>query len=317
MSNAKLKEHTKKKHSDITNGHGKSGANHKRPLMPIAPAPLKNGQQLHQAHGHVTTTAFQPILPAQTLQAIQPMSFLAPGPNGTMFLVTNPSTFALNQMPLIINHTQASPFLSTPSILLQNNFATQSTTQPIFIQPPVGSPVLRSSVTPASSVISSVLSPRDAALLTATTPEMKTPEPSKEPLLDLPDKMQDAFEVTTKADHQSLVVETKTGQKVSYDILERAILEIPDLDQLTHSEVEVSARKKIQLPRTDDDHDEGNEAPSVIMNELEVDEEGDSGSSSMVGDNNNKDPLPFACDKCGRKYKFKNFLDVHQRRPCV
>ena len=36
-----------------------------------------------------------------------------------------------------------------------------------------------------------------------------------------------------------------------------------------------------------------------------------SSSSSSLGE------TPYSCDRCGRKYKFPNFLKVHQRRPCV
>ena len=30
-----------------------------------------------------------------------------------------------------------------------------------------------------------------------------------------------------------------------------------------------------------------------------------------------KSLVEFECDLCGRKYKFENFLKVHQRRPCT
>ena len=65
----------------------------------------------------------------------------------------------------------------------------QQQQQPIFIQPPLSSP-LNGSTTPASSVMSSILSPREASMLMVGTPEVPTPEPSKEPLLDIPQQQQ-------------------------------------------------------------------------------------------------------------------------------
>ncbi|TRY76970.1 hypothetical protein TCAL_02683 [Tigriopus californicus] len=122
-----------------------------------------------------------------------------------------------------------------------------------------------SSCTP-QSFASSLLSPRDAAMLTVSTPDFPTPEPSQEPLLDIPS----AEEVPSSEDHpysptfahteslsgfstneqitfevsaangsssqpSSLTVHTGNGQTMQVDILERAILEIPELQQLTSS----------------------------------------------------------------------------------
>ena len=270
-----------------------------RQFQPIAPAPIKPTLPA------TTTTTFLASHPPPAQQPPQGLSYIAHGPNGSMYIITNPP--AQPQMnpnvlhpggfPLIINQPQQN--LLQQSLIIQNGAQTSfynppatPATQQIFIQPPPATDLTvhtpTTSSTPAS-MMSSLLSPREAALLTAPTPEVATPEPSREPLLDIPeviereeeeevredeDHCEDleggandgvmeithsdgsvtfahsetiTFEVennalsslasaasdntdnTDKTNSDSLTYRTENGETIKLDILERAILEIPDL----------------------------------------------------------------------------------------
>eukprot|EP00095_Tigriopus_kingsejongensis_P009272 maker-scaffold361_size196684-snap-gene-0.24 protein:Tk09272 transcript:maker-scaffold361_size196684-snap-gene-0.24-mRNA-1 annotation:"low quality protein: zinc finger protein 64" len=325
----KIRDHVKKKHPNMplhVNERGVPLSTKNRLLLPAPP----RGQMLSGPipQPGATNQGFARILPDLRQQpqfqtaptpSQGPVTFLASGPNGSMYFITNPAPqptapstqylvpnptggFQIFQaappQPQPLPHqTQAQPvgapgivqtfFNGTPqtSLIIPPNQQPTSTAfptstnpaqQPIFIQPPssghvptgselalpsMGTPPT-SSCTP-QSYVSSLLSPRDAAMLTVATPEFPTPEPSQEPLLDMPSQELQAsmvpsegeetaeeamslsgsgqitFEVNAtegcQSEPSSMTVRTVSGQTMQVDILERAILEIPELHQLTSS----------------------------------------------------------------------------------
>lgn len=359
---AKIRDHVKKKHPNMplhinerggTGGAlvGSGGVSSKnRPLLPappkgqVIPAPIQPGAT-NQGYARILPNLNQST-PFQTAGPTGPVTFLAQGPNGSMYFITNPmapTTPGPTAVPAATTTTQflvanqnggfqlvqaAQPILaqshpqhhlqhpSSSSGIVQTFFngspqtsliippnqqsntsfhhhhqepprstafptSTNPAQQPIFIQAPQSShvatgselvlPSIAAATPPTSSCTpqsfaSSLLSPRDAAMLTVATPDFPTPEPSQEPLLDIPSveeketsgdhshsptfshneglsgfstSEQITFEVSaangSSSQPSSLTVHTGNGQTMQVDILERAILEIPELHQLTSS----------------------------------------------------------------------------------
>ncbi len=287
-------------------------------------------------------------------------------------------------------------------------------------------------------------------MLTAPTPEAPTPEPSEEPLLDIPDRSEEeegqleipnsdgtvtlasaegiVFQVTS----EEATTTTVDGATLKLDILERAMLEIPGLEEVQEEQTPVQKEeveeKRDLIPSTSssslppsspnepsraqsgrendkieegegpnkeeeneisDDAEKDGSSPSSPSSsgegsgdsiggeeeeeeeekgggdELEEEEEGRRGGekgnlvkakeeegeegkiaslSSRLDDLRRKsglfmakrarsptptppppppppaaplDEAPHECERCGKRYKFANFLKVHQRRPCV
>ena len=172
-SQQRVKEHVKGKHPHNAGQHnqtylkGSASSNKAKVLLP---------------------SAMRPLAPARPIAQPQ-QQFIAHGPNGAVYLITNPPP--QQPPPMFINsHGQ---LIQLPQQQQQPQIIINAPPppppiqpqQPIFIQPPLSSPY-NGSTTPASSVMSSLLSPREASMLTIATPEVPTPEPSKEPLLDIP-----------------------------------------------------------------------------------------------------------------------------------
>ena len=451
-----LKEHVKKIHPEQADK-----------IMPTLEPSKKAIQPLHP------TRAYQPIAPrAQPVPppqfrpapAAPAASFLAPGPNGSMFLITNPAaapsaapppppTFAIqtlgNGLQVI---TQQQPQLFSNQhfqslIQPQTSFLLSQQQQPLTINPFSNS---SASLTPSSvgtpnCPTPSMMSPtcRESSMLMPPTPEVPTPEPTKEPLLDIPQRQEEAeleisnaegatvslvnpdsvpFEVVEEtcasmggsSDSSEMTYRTQSGQKVQVNILERAILEIPELrEELQREEQsqldqarnpimtsegekavkaseegqqpdlvdgdrdqEVMLQKQMPAPATDDDEDrrlkEEEEAKRKRLEEeverrmkeeeeakrmeaevkrrmeeerrkrileeevarrlREEEEESEKKKSDLLrsqvearlreskraAESSVKtEEATFDCELCGRKYKFENFLKVHQRRPCV
>lgn len=161
---------------------------------PIAPRGSLPPGQTHPAAQQPQHTMFPPA-PQQTA------SYLAPGPNGSMILITQPVAqpqqpqqpqFSLQNigggLQVITQHPQPHQLLQQhhhqhPQYLLQ---------QPLSINPfqqPISASLTPTSIGTPNSVYAStpaLLSPRESSMLMPPTPEIPTPEPSKEPLLDLP-----------------------------------------------------------------------------------------------------------------------------------
>ena len=497
ISIGRLKEHMKKKHPNLS---PKSIVS--QPILPMPPV-FKQLQGLPMPKHTGNFAPILPAAPAHTAPPQQPMSYLAPGPNGSMYLITNPqpqpapliyANQAGSNLPIILGGQQTQPQIiqqpQNPQLFLnsqgQLSFANPApATQQIFIQPPAQTfdAATSYSATPSStaSVMSSLLSPREAAMLTAPTPEAPTPEPSTEPLLELsnpsageavaeegnleitnpdgsvtvvnPDnvtfELSDSFdslqkkgifeEISSSTSSDQVTVQTENGKTMKLNILERAILEIPDLtdmanvesaDQqastttssaaLTLKELSQTAEETqqgdenciadIKLPEekkeeepleikeeeeetsspqngretdkieessseeamatTSDSHVDsmataedrteeakvisiGRPSETVTEESSNVDcgrESIDSGKHQSEEEGENREETkrklsetfndfvlsakspttaatatkasptpetPFECKKCGRKYKFENFLKVHQRRPCL
>lgn len=87
------------------------------------------------------------------------------------------------------------------------------------------------------------------------------------------------------------------GETVKFDILERAILEISDakVQDANNEVLEISNSKG-----KNNGNPEGQHKDNV----------------DPVSNSTNESDEPFECEDCGRRYKFENFLKVHQRRPC-
>ncbi len=440
------------------------------PPPPIAPKPVASTsgfpsiyqQRQHQLHQ----------LQQQLMHQQPSLPILAQGPNGQMLLITNPNPMqpqvnnqqqsivmgpngillngAVNQ-PLIqqqqqplIQHQQHAPLVLNSNGTLTTLGQSTNPTQPLFVQPPPPATQTllapadpASSATPASSVMSSILSPREAAMLTAPTPEAPTPEPSKEPLLDIPKRTEvddDAqleltnedgsvtlaspdkivFELSDKDNSKShMTMTTDNGLTVKLDILERAMLEIPELEGKEEAAVREEEGKEKEEEKEEEAPNEPSRAQSGRENDkieeeeeeeevneisdddsaattstateeeedtdsieaspkggMETEEEsatwtddeeeeeeeekkggallvvgggggggGESQQTNLVSSKTDerdrlavgvakktmepiikeKEPeeTTFECEKCGKKYKFLNFLKVHQRRPCT
>ena len=168
-------------------------------VHPVKNYPLiaPRGGGAHHPHPAAVQPAMLP--PAPTA------SYLAPGPNGSMILITQPvaqpqpppplpphPAFSLQNigggLQVITQHPQ-------PQLLQQHHphhpqFVLQQ--QPLSINPfqqPISAALTPTSIGTPNSVPAStpaLLSPRESSMLMPPTPEIPTPEPSKEPLLDLP-----------------------------------------------------------------------------------------------------------------------------------
>jgi hypothetical protein len=278
-----------------------------RQYQPIAPAPANSSsvaaraQQLQQrrpllAPAKGGAAVISQVLPAAAATSVPTPSattYLAQGPNGAVYLITNPVPQPQQQMyiaggaagalPVLLNaggqqfYQQQQP-LQQPLVFGQGNVlqvaggsATLPASQPIYIQPPAANVALSVSTTtglpqPAqattpssSSAMSSLLSPREAAMLTAATPEAPTPEPTAEPLPGLRSDDAECLEISNadgsvtlapaadvafemeSDDAAGVTLRTENGRTLKLDILERAILEIPNLDEMSESSASFDA----------------------------------------------------------------------------
>ena len=166
---------------------------------PIAPRGGSHPQQQQPQHP-------QMLPPAQQQPAA---SYLAPGPNGSMILITQPvpppqpqpqPSFSIQNLGgglQVITQHAAPPqpqFLHHPHHQPHQFVLQQAATHPLTVNPFQQHQAISASLTPTSigtpnSVMAStpaLLSPRESSMLMPPTPEIPTPEPSKEPLLDLP-----------------------------------------------------------------------------------------------------------------------------------
>ena len=156
--------------------------------------PVKNYPPIAPRGSHPV----QPMLPP----APQTASYLAPGPNGSMILITQPQpppqpTFSLQNigggLQVITQHPQQQQLLQQQLLQQQHPQFFMQQQQPLsinpFLQQPISASLTPTSIGTPNSVPAStpaLLSPRESSMLMPPTPEIPTPEPSKEPLLDLP-----------------------------------------------------------------------------------------------------------------------------------
>jgi len=425
-----------------------------RQYQPIAPAPANSSSVAARAQQSQARRVLPPILPAlQTMATAtapaQQGSYLAQGANGAMYLVSNPIPQPVQQQPIffagnsggnlpilmsngqqLLQQPQQQTLLLNQGGLLQAAPVQTPVQQPLIIQATQmhQQACLPSSMPPApaatpasfstSSAMSSLLSPREAALLTASTPDAPTPEPSAEPLPGLgtedgacleianPDgtvTVAPTTDIAFEMDDGSssgVTLRTEGGRTVKLDILERAILEIPNLEEEVakaptpanpnqerqrlrneplaaqsgreNDKIEEGAEKEGSPPATDTTGGQisaGGANDSIAEEEDEEDEEvvepwtpdpqgldtegeeeearpgkqsdrrrassvssprksvctsSDAGrgaaeetaSSYTPSSSSSAIEAPFECERCGRRYKFANFLRVHQQRPC-
>jgi hypothetical protein len=273
--------------------------------------PKKAIQPLHPPRSYAPIAPRSgPILqhPQQHPQMMQSQC-LVPGPNGSMYLITNPSAAAPpqpqpqpaysiqdlgNGLQVITQQPQTQMFHQTQQGLLQQQQGLlqphqsllqhpfllqqqqqqlqQQQLQQLTINPystsltptSIGTPCSR-----ASGGTPGLYSPTDSSMLMPPTPEVPTPEPSKEPLLDIPGELEMhsddgsvtvvnsdslTFEVVGErdsdgsADGSEMVYTTQTGEQVQVNILERAILEIPELNEGNFQDEEQQPHQLDQVP---------------------------------------------------------------------
>ncbi len=161
-------------------------------------------------------------------------------------------------------------------------------------------------------------------MLTVPTPDAPTPEPTTAPLLDLPERVVDleitnadgsitladpntiTFEVASSVTQEnSVTMHSEDGGTVKMDILERAILEIPELEGMSFLGCESANEPSSDQSGRDERRGDKIESVDVAAQKANCKEE----KISAQGDE-----TPFECTKCGRQYKFENFLKVHEKR---
>ena len=204
----RLREHTKKRHPFFTI-LGNSGGSNNRPILPanlagsatnkdlkyqpIAPAPIKNW---------IPQTLQAPLLQPQVIQTQQPLTYLTS--NGNVFLITQPSPQNLFQ-PLILNN---SPFIFPSGSLAPITSLQATQAPPLLIQAPAVSP----------SIVPSIVSPASSNNNNIGLPNLLT-------------KSDTAFSVEMTKNVEKVTLKNSKGEKMKYDILERAMLELPELGE--------------------------------------------------------------------------------------
>jgi hypothetical protein len=228
-----------------------------RQYPPIAPAPLK------------VTPSYQPqtiMLPApHQHQMAQNLPILTQGPNGTMILVSNP----YSATPFMFHQPSATPQFYNSQFMFAA--APQQQQQPMIY----GMPFFQS----AACQMQPMQTP--PTIMTSSPQIAATPPPQQQP----------------KAVVEEITLLNEHGESQTYDILERAILEIPNLFQ-----ADTAAQKE---PSADDPINKA----TYIVDETKQDLL-DLQEKQLT----NTTTSTVWCNICGKKYQSENFLKVHQRK---